>query len=134
MIDGTQVLATIYVDDILVLSGVHDDRYWVRSILEERYKKVTSEEGDRLPYLGMMIFKRNFGYKICMKAYIDEILKLVGRNNLREYTVPATGNFFKINEKAEMAADKNKFHSTVAKLLYLGKQGRPDVLMHAQFL
>jgi hypothetical protein len=134
MESGSYLVVILFVDDILVLSGGPDNRYWVRSILEERYKKVTSEEGDCLPYLGMTIVKRNFGYKICMKAYIDEILKLVGRNNLREYTVPATGNFFKINEKAEMAADKNKFHSTVAKLLYLGKQGRPDVLMHAQFL
>jgi hypothetical protein len=134
MESGSYLVVILYVDDILVLSGVPNDRYWVRSILEERYKKVTSEEGDRLPYLGMMIVKRNFGYEICMKAYIDEIVKLYGRNNLREYTVPATGNLFKIDEKAEVAADKNKFRSIVAKLLYLGKRGRPDILMPAQFL
>jgi hypothetical protein len=66
-----------------------------------------------------------------MKSYINEIVKL---DNLREYTVPATGKLFQINEKSEAAADKTKFHSVVAKLLYLGKRGHPDVLMPAQFL
>jgi hypothetical protein len=118
---GSYLVVILYVDDILVLSGVRDDRNWMKSILEDRYKKVTSEEGDHLPYLGMTIVKSNLGYEICMKAYIDEIIKMYGRNNLREYTVPVTGNLFKIDEKAEAAADKNKFHSIVAKLLYLGK-------------
>jgi len=134
MQNGNYLVVILYVDDILVLSGVSEDRYWVKPILEERYKKVTSEEGNRLPYLGMTIIKRDFGYKLCMKAYIDEIVKLYRRDNLREYTVPATGKLFQIDEKSEAAADKTKFHSVVAKLLYLGKRGHPDVLMPAQFL
>jgi len=48
----------LYVDDILVLSKMSEDRYWVKSMLVDWYKKVTSEEGDRLSYLGMTIVNR----------------------------------------------------------------------------
>jgi len=68
------LVVILYVDNILALSGVSEDRYWVRSILEDWYKKVTSEEGNRLPYLGMNIVKRAFGYELCMRSYVDEVI------------------------------------------------------------
>ena len=109
MQSGSYLVVILYVVDILVLSGVRDDMYWMKSILEDRYKKVTSKEGDRLPYLGMAIVKSNLGYEICMKAYIDEIIKMYGRNNLREYTVPATGNFLKSMRKLKRLRIKTSF-------------------------
>jgi hypothetical protein len=33
-----------------------------------------------------------------------------------------------------MLSEKAKFHSVVAKFLYLGKRGRPDILMPVQYL
>jgi hypothetical protein len=89
------VVVILYVDDILVLSELREDRQWVRSILVDKYEKVTCEEGERLPYLGMTIVKRSFGYKLCMKSYIDNVIKFYGKEKLREYIIPATNNFFK---------------------------------------
>jgi hypothetical protein len=133
MQNGKYVIAILYVDDILIMSGKSEDRYWVKPLLEDRYKKVTSEEGDRLPYLGMTIVKKDFGYELCMQSYVDDILKFYGKN-VREYMVPATGNLFEVDGASEVLSDKTKFHSVVAKLLYLGKRGRPDILMSAQLL
>jgi hypothetical protein len=80
------------VDDILVLSESSENRHWVKSLLIDRYEKVTSKEGKRLPNLGMTIVKRGFGYELCMKSYINEIIKFYGKTDLREYVVPATNS------------------------------------------
>jgi len=67
------IVVILYVDDILILSREGRDRYWVKNILEKQYEKVTASEGDRLPYLGMMIIKTSEGFEVCMKAYIEGI-------------------------------------------------------------
>ena len=127
MKSGKHIIVMLYVDNILVVSEVSEDRHWVKSLLEDKYKKVTSEEGDRLPYLGMTIDKKNFGYELCMQSYVDDLLNFYDKD-VREFTVPATGNLFEVDDTSEALSDKTKFHSIVAKLLYLGKRGRPDIL------
>jgi hypothetical protein len=47
---------------------------------------------------------------------------------------PATHMLFTIDENSMSLKDREKFHSIVAKLLYLGKRGRPDILLAVQFL
>jgi hypothetical protein len=131
--DGKDAIVVIlYVDDILVLSGKATDPYWVKHILENQYQKVTDSEGERLPYLGMTIIKTADGFEICMKAYIEDILKYYERN-VREYVTPTKPNLFKVND-AKPIIERAKFHSVVAKLLYLGKCGRPDILLPVQYL
>jgi hypothetical protein len=93
--DGKDAIVVIlYVDDILVLSGKATDCYWVKHILENQYQKVTVSKGERLPYLGMTIIKTADGFEICMKAYIEDILKYYERN-VREYVTPTNPNLFK---------------------------------------
>jgi hypothetical protein len=133
MKSGKHIIVMLYVDDILVMSEVSGDRHWVKSLLEDKYKKVTSEEGDRLPYLGMTIDKKNFGYELCMQSYVDDLLNFYDKD-VREFTVPATGNLFEVDDTSEALSNKTKFHSIVAKLLYLGKRGRPDILKKKQRL
>jgi hypothetical protein len=60
-------------------------------------------------------------------------LKLYGKS-IKEYVVPATQNLFKVDKQARVLEENIQFHSIVTKLLYLGKRGRPDVLMPVQFL
>jgi hypothetical protein len=50
--------------------------------------KVTHQEGERLPYLGMTILKTEVSFEIYMRSYIEDILKLYGKE-LSEYVVPA---------------------------------------------
>jgi hypothetical protein len=44
-----------------------------------------------------------------------------------------TPTYLRVND-AEPIIERAKFHSVVAKLLYLGKRGRPDILLPVQFL
>jgi hypothetical protein len=133
MNDGKYIVALLYVDDILLLSELGADREWVCQILEDRYGKVTVSESERLPYLGMTIVKTNVGYEVFMKVYIEETIKLYGKT-LREYVAPAMQKLFDVTPGSKKCLDSMKFHSVVAKLLYLGKRGRPDILMAVQFL
>jgi len=132
MADGEYLIVLLYVDDILVLGKQRADRHWVRNILEQEYEKVTSEEGERLPYLGMTILKTEIGFEITMKSYIDDVLKSYGAD-VKACVTPAKANLFTVNSSAKRI-DGVLFHSIVAKLLYLGKRGRPDILLPIQFL
>jgi hypothetical protein len=130
MENGEHLVVLIYVDDILVMGKQHEHRHWVKRILEEEYEKITMDEGDRLPYLGMTIVKRNDGYEISMKSYIQDVLQLYGKE-VTTCVTPAKANLFTVTEK-QPTIDRVAFHSIVAKLLYLGKRGRPDILLPIQ--
>jgi len=77
--EGSYIIVLLYVDDILIMSGCKDDRHWVKEILEKRYGKVTTDDGNRLPYLGMTIVKQPFGYEISMSSYITDTLRFYGK-------------------------------------------------------
>jgi hypothetical protein len=123
----------LYMDDILIMSKLRKDRHWAKGILEARYEKVSHAERTRLPYLGMTILRTTVGFKICMRSYIEDILKLYGKK-VRDYLIPASGNMFIVQDTSQPLVEKAKFHLIVTKLLYLGKRGRPDVLLPVQFL
>jgi hypothetical protein len=89
-------------------------------------------ESERLPYLGMTIVKSKNSFEINMKTYIEETIQLYVKR-IREYVVPAMQALFNVKE-SKPVNDKMKFHSIVTKLLYLGKRGRPEILMPVQFL
>jgi hypothetical protein len=81
----------------------------------------------------MTILRTENGFEIAMQSYIRDALKFYSKN-VRDYIVPASHNLFAVNEREKLIIEKAKFHSVVAKLLYLGKQGRPDILLPVQFL
>jgi len=132
--EGKQpIVVVLYVNDILIMAEKREDRYWVKEILEQEYKKVTVTEGERLPYLGMSIIKTEVGFEICMKTYIEDTLKLYGEH-VKECITPAKPSLFKVKEKQALLNNHATFHLVVAKLLYLGKRGRLDILLPVQFL
>jgi hypothetical protein len=55
---------------------------------------------------------------------------------LGSVTTPALANLFEIDEQSPIlsAANKSKFHTLVAKLLYLAKRTRVDLLLAVAFL
>eukprot|EP01040_Poterioochromonas_malhamensis_P019305 gene19305-22776_t len=78
--------------------------------------------------------------KISMKAMVDQVLQ--GFEDVTQRAAaatPATSNLFRVNEggKEEVLLSKTrkeKFHSTVQKLLYMSKKARPDILTSVAFL
>ncbi len=83
--------------------------------------------------MGMTIIKHSNGYEISMDSYIEDVLKMYGER-VKEFMTPAKQQLFVVNRNAKPLVEKEKFHSIVAKLLYLGKGSRPDILLPVQFL
>jgi hypothetical protein len=132
MNNGQYVILLLYVDDILVMSKMKEDRYWVKEILQQEYEKITMDEGERLPYLGMTILKTKEGFKITMKTYIKDVLQLYGKD-IKTCVTLAKPTLFEVT-RGQQRVDGVVFHSVVAKPLYLFKRGRPDILLPVQFL
>ena len=69
-----------------------------------------------------------------MEGYVHEVMELCEVTG--KASTPATVNLFTINELADklLISQAKLFHSRVAKLLYLGKRVRPEILTPIIFL
>jgi hypothetical protein len=82
----------------------------------------------------MVLTRNERGFNISMRSYVDDILEMYG-SDVKECVTPAKTNLFTNNPSPLLEKrEKELFHSIVAKLLYLGKRGRPDILLAVQFL
>ena len=81
----------------------------------------------------MLISLRPGEVEIDMEFYVRKVLE--GYNNLLLANTPATKKLFEESTKRVVLAEeeKKKFHMTVARLLYLSKRARPDILMALGF-
>jgi len=94
------------------------------------------EISDVHSYLGMQIIMKN-GYAIIdMKNFIDRMLESSGEMNMWEFMSPAGKDFFSVDESGGFLqeTERKRFHTSVAKSLYLSKRSRPDILAAAGFL
>jgi hypothetical protein len=73
---------------------------------------------------------------IVMKDYIKEAIAHFEEDITRSATTPAKRNLFEIkgNSVSLTNADRDIFHSVVAKLLYVSKCGRLDIQLPIAFL
>jgi len=135
VIDGEQLTICIYVDDLLVTCKNIDLINQVMLRLTETYNDITVHEGMVHSYLGQTFdFSLPKRVSITMTGYVDEMLE--------EYEIegcaatPATEKLFNIDEDSATltAGLAEDFHSRVAKLLYLAKRVRPDILTAVAFL
>jgi hypothetical protein len=133
---GVQCTVAVYVDDIKISSkdprAVEDTINDLKSV----YKKLTISRGKILDYLGMQFNYTSPGVvSVSMFPLIEEILEELKPEG-KAACSPAAKTLFEVNENAERLSESKKefFHSEVAKLLYIAKRGRPDVLTAVSFL
>ena len=104
--------------------------------LSGMYSELTVHRGKVLQYLGMVFnFEREGKCKITMDGYVRDLLEYVSRIPGTAIT-PATENLFRVNSSSDQLckSDREFFHSATAKMLYLGKRVRPDILTAVAFL
>lgn len=134
---GEQCTATLHVDDVKVSCRDKEEVDRVVEELRDAYKNIKVRRGDQHEYLGMDItFDRvNKVAKVSMSGMIGEIIASFPEK-LETSVVPAGEGLFKVTEDEEKLCkeDREYFHATVAKLLYLAKRARPDVLTATCFL
>ena len=132
---GNQITVTIYVDDVKVSCKDTRSVDEVLNYLKEVYRTISVKRGKDLEYLGMNLNYEDKGkVKIGMVSMVKEITKDIPEDAYAPS--PADVNLFKVrpNEVICGSDEKKHFHSYVAKLLYVAKRTRPDILTTVSFL
>jgi hypothetical protein len=114
----------LHVDDILALVDAEEVKKLEQS-LRRRFGEVQFEVGEELSYLGMKINIKDEGTTVDMSFYVAQVA-----------ASPTTKETYNVHERSQKLCDAEKkwFHSTTAKLLYLAKRARPDILTAVIFL
>jgi hypothetical protein len=132
-VDGKQITVAFHVDNLLVTSVLPGLVDGVVEMLEKTFSSVTVTRGLRHSYLAMNIVVTDNGIDLDMISYIEKVLE--GRTCGRA-TTPATDNLFTTGEDDPPLdeAGRKQFHSDVAKLLYLAKRTRLEILLGVSHL
>ena len=141
IINGSQCTIGWHVDDLKIshINGkVNQD---ILDTLQKEYGKeapIPSTTGKIHEYLGMTIDYTTPGKVVFwMEDYIDRLIKECPEGLLKgNPTSPAANHLFEINSECVKLtpSQADEFHHLVAKLLYLAKRTRPDILLAVAFL
>jgi hypothetical protein len=129
----TLCILILYVDDILLFADDTEINR-VEEFMKKEFKWITVDKNNHQSYLGMNINVEKHCIKINMLYYTQQLLDQFPPKQV--YLTPAVKESFK-NSSTERLLDPNGqkvFHTVVAKLLYLAKRARPDILTAVSFL
>lgn len=131
---ATQCTIHLYVDDLLITSR---DEAAITSVLDTLaavFGPIKATHGPRHDYLGMTLdFSTPGECRLAMEGFVQELLEGC---DARCYSTPAASYLHEFRASSPLlpASEARQFHTNVAKLLYLAKRTRPDVLLVASFL
>ena len=134
--DGTQSTIALHVDDCLITAATSAMVDKVISDIRTIYSELTVHRGPIIDYIGMNFdFTIQGKVTITMSGYINDLLEQCNDFDGIVNT-PASKDLFTVNENSVLLTpiDRERFHSVTAKLLYLAKRVRPDLLTSVSFL
>jgi hypothetical protein len=130
-----QCTVCFHVDDLMITCTDGKTIDDVITRLQDEFKTITVHDGPKFSYLGMSIdFSESKKVKITMEKYINDVIKDTGTT--KAASSPARDNLFEIDPDSPRLGkqDREYFHSNVARLLYLAKRVRPDILCAVSFM
>jgi hypothetical protein len=126
-------LLVIYVDDILIIAEQEEIER-----LEKEFTKevlwITIVVSNKQSYLGMQIKVGDGKMFLDMRYYLEKVLP--EHDHLQVLVGPGSKEGFAVDLSSPVLEEEQKknFHTNVAKLLYLSKRARPDVIAIVGFL
>lgn len=139
IINNEIYIIMIYVDDLLLLTDKTEADRLEKELITE-FNSITMLKGETQSYLGMQITLQNHQAVIDMsyfvQATIEAFQKQMDITTIKHHPTPGNKTYFAIDHHSQQLSDKHKkiFHTTTAKLLYLAKRARPDILTVVSFL
>ena len=140
IINGKQCTIIWHVDDV---KGSHMEQKVLDEIAVQLSKKygqetpLTVHRGKVHDYLGMTIdYSEDGKVRFSMIDYIDRLLDEAPEDMAGTAVTPAANDLFTVREDAKQIDKKQAetFHHLTAKILYLLKRARPDILPTVSFL
>ena len=119
----------IYMNDLL-LTGPEDEINKVFDMIEMEFGDCKRKSGPKFKFIGMNFDIKNDG--VSVKIDLENILD----NVKGDVETPCANNILSITEGVEALTvdNKEKIHSVIAKLLYISKRTRPEILFGVNFL
>ena len=142
-----QITVVLYVDDVLATCAIQQplDDLW--RVIRARYANVNRgqpdvdvKKGPIINYLGMTLDWSTPGeVRVTQLGFVSDLLRESGMDfSGRASTSPAAENLFDTREDSEAGeidkTTKDWFHRFTAKMLYLSKRTRPEILTTVAFL
>jgi hypothetical protein len=133
--DGHQITIVLHVDDLMVTSKSQRNLDEFGAYLKTVYPETRTKRGLRIDYLGMTFdFSVKGEVRVTMDNATNDILSGCGVEITAKATPAATTLFDTRETDKASAKDQGWFHTHVAKLLYLAKRVRPEMLTAVSFL
>ena len=120
-------------DDLLIFASQAETER-IRSFLTEAFTTITISIDNSISYLGMQLLWKDRFFTVDMDFYVWQLLKYW--MHVPVIANPGTRDLFKIGEKSKLFAEQSRelFHSMVARILYLAKRVREDIITVVSFL
>lgn len=129
---GEGAVILVYVDDVFISAIDEESKDRVIKVLKDKYVTVTINQGSNQCYLGMDFNFYEGTVNVSMKRQIEEVLS---GHEVGIRASPCTKDLFNVTESNNLSRDYlEKYHSCVAKLMYIAKRTRPDILTTVAFL
>jgi hypothetical protein len=139
-----KVTIRVPVDNLKISSRSKDRIMEVIDELRNTYDEITVHFGNEHDYLGMTLIyqPQQKTITLTMKNYIKGVLEQFTQENdnevIKNVKTPASDNLFRVRKRIEKIEitkyQSSQFHSTVAKLLFIAKRGRTNILLAVSFL
>jgi hypothetical protein len=133
-----------HVDDLKVSKRSKVEMEKVIEALRDIYEEITVHHGTEHDYLGMIMDYNKEAQSVtinmrkCIEDCIEEFESETPEVVLKDVATPATENLFKTKPQGEEKYLDGRraavFHPTIAKLLFVAKRGRQDILLAVSFL
>ena len=139
MINNAQCTICWYVDDTKIshVDSIVVD--WMIHNIESKFGKMMVTRGKKHTFVGVDIeFNANGTVTLSMDDYIDECINIYNDEINKSASSPAKGTLFddNVGQKTEILNESKaeKFHHTMAKLLYVSKRVRIDIDLAVSYL
>jgi hypothetical protein len=136
-VDGEQCTIVLHVDDIKLSHKSESVVRDVAAALEEIYGEMELRTGKVLEYCGITLdYTEDGSVSIGAESYITESIDEFPEEIDTRFRTPAARHLFEVNEECEKLKEETRkiYHSIFAKLLWVGKKARPDILVALSFL
>lgn len=135
--NSTYTRLVIHVDDIFASAQDETALDLIMSELEQLFSGLSIHRGRKLNYIGMVFdySKEDNSVAVTMDGYIIDLLDFCSNIEGTAET-PANKDLFTVRDDADKlgSEEREMFHTLTAKLLYLSKRVRPDILTAIAFL